>query len=197
MLPICFEEGVLNGYTAETPNYMNRATDTVLKNFLAQIFSATRSNGPRPGWIQTGQYKRQLQREQVAFVKGELRKSVTGRLPVEQESERRRRALGITDIRLVLDSSGSMLGRTPPLSMMTFEALGVDDEANVRDSLAEATRMKKGGMMAPPKPLSNGVAINGIHVDSNVNNDFGWAGGSEQDRMDLDKLLEEAGTGGF
>jgi transcriptional coactivator HFI1/ADA1 len=202
MLPICFEEGLFNGHTSGTPAFMNIATEIHIKDFLTRMYTSTRSNGPRPSWVKTAQYKRRFLHEEELFERGEVRKSVTGYLPVEQESESHRQPLGVFDVRLNLELGGSILGTTAPKSMRMFETLGIDDEAGMRDSVAETLRHKKAGMMAPPKPLTNGVLTNGVmtngvHRDISVDDDNGWAGGTDSDRMELDKILDDCMAGGF
>jgi transcriptional coactivator HFI1/ADA1 len=196
VLPICYEEGIFNGYAPQTIEYMNIATETHIKEFLTRIFASTRSNGPRSTWIKSAAYKKRQHREQDQFENGEIRKSVTGLLPVEQEAENNRRPLSMFDIRLNLDLGGSTLSTHTPRSMTIFEATGIDDEAATGDvEMIDAPPLLAGVMMAPPKPLTNGVLTNGIHKDVEMFDDYGWRGGNEPDRKALDDVLDDCLAG--
>ena len=105
MVPICYEESVVNGAAFPCATFMAIATENFIKGFLSSVFSRTRSNGPS-GTINgttTHKYRRQLEQEEMAFTRGELVKnSANGLLPIEAKEASGREALGVRDIRLTL-----------------------------------------------------------------------------------------------
>ena len=189
MLPICYEEGIFHGFANGTPEFMNIATEMFVKDMLTRLFTSTRSNGPL--WIKTGAYKRRLLREEEAFERGEIRKSATGLLPIEQEQERLRPPLSLPDLRLALELGGTAWSTHAPRAMRMFEATGMYDEVADRDGNM-APPSNKGSMLAPPKPLTNGVIVNGVHADEE---DTGWMGGNDGDRIEMDLVLDECLAG--
>jgi transcriptional coactivator HFI1/ADA1 len=126
MQPICYEEGIFNGFGRGTPEYMNLATEFFVKNALARMFTSTWSNGRN--WIQTESYKRRRLKEEAAVQRGEVRKSQKGLLPVDEELERSRRPLNATDFRSSANLGGMVFGRKTPRSLAVFETLNIDDE---------------------------------------------------------------------
>lgn len=188
MLPICYEEGIFHGFANGTPEFMNVATEMFVKDMLTRLFTTTRSNGPH--WVKTGAYKRRLLREEAAFSAGEIRKSTTGHLPVDQEQERNRSPLSLSDLRLAVDLGGTVWGNHAPVSMRMFEITGVRDDTS-RDEVVTTTT-KKGAMLAPPKKLTNGVLTNGVHHDED---DVGWIGGTEHDGYELNRALDDVLAG--
>jgi hypothetical protein len=47
LLPICYEEGVPDGCSPDTANFMIVATETFVKEVLSQIITRVHSNGPK------------------------------------------------------------------------------------------------------------------------------------------------------
>jgi transcriptional coactivator HFI1/ADA1 len=185
MLPICFEEGIFNGFGNGAPDFMNLATETHVKNWLTRLFASTRSNGKN--YVKTSSFKRRCIREEAAFRRGEVRKSHTGLLPVEQDMERNRAPLSTKDVRMSIELGGPSFGRRIPRALKVVESLGIDDESAQREQEKEKTP-KKGGML-PPKIMMNGNGlVNGVHEDDD---DYGWLGGSRKDRMGLNSILED------
>jgi transcriptional coactivator HFI1/ADA1 len=182
MLPICFEEGIFNGFGNGAPDFMNLATETHVKNWLTRLFTSTRTNGKN--YVKTSGFKRRCIREESAFHRGDLRKSHTGLLPIEQEMERNRAPLSTKDIRMSIDLGGPSFGRRIPRALKVVESLGIDDESVQRE---QETKTPKKAAMLPPKPILNGLT-NGVHEDDD---DCGWLGGSKKDRMGLNSILEE------
>lgn len=225
MLPICYEEGVFNGFAPGAGDFMNMATEHHLKDFFTRVFASTRANGPRPQWIKTGKYKRRLAREEEGFENGEIRRNVRGLLPVEMEAEQKRMPLSLIDLRLNLELGGTWLAHKPTRSMALFESTAIDDEAGMRsdEDLDPLPHKRSSGMLPPPlttaastgsqaalgsltglkPPLTNGVLTNGVHVNGvskdvemvDVNEDHGWQGGADADRMMLDGLLDDCLAG--
>jgi transcriptional coactivator HFI1/ADA1 len=198
MLPICYEEGIFHGFAQGTPDFMNIATEMYIKDMLARLFASTRSNGPH--WVKTAQYKRRMLREEQAWRKGEIRKSATGQLPIEQEQERNRTPLSLPDLRLALDIGGTPWGTHTPRAMRMFEATGVYDELAAREretSRGSSQGKMAGSMLAPPKPLTNGVLPNGVHTNGvhHEEEESGWLGGNDADRMELDRVLDDCLVG--
>ncbi|KAI1380707.1 transcriptional regulator of RNA polII, SAGA, subunit-domain-containing protein [Hypoxylon crocopeplum] len=113
MLPICYEQGLVNGHVADATQFMTVAAETFIKEFLSTVFSRTRSNGPGDSgsvgfgagasWIQSHKYRRQLRREEAAFGRGELSRDKSGLLPVEARAASERSPLSMADLRLALE----------------------------------------------------------------------------------------------
>jgi transcriptional coactivator HFI1/ADA1 len=210
MLPTCYEEGIFNGPARDAPAFMSQATEAFLKNLLSRALQVCRSDGAQ--YVQTRAYKRRRRREEVAFERGDVRKSAAGLLPADQEAEERRLPLSLLDLRLCVDVGTHGLGGGGARAMMRFEATGIDDEdmfgeRGEEEDAPPATKREGGAggkAVAPapapapaPKPLTNGVLTNGVHhhyededeemVDED--DDFGWPGGSARDRRELDGIL--------
>ena len=111
MVPICYEEGIVAGAHDGTAQFMNVATETFIKEVLSGIFGRTRSNGPN--YIMTSTYKRQLEREEGSWLRGEVQKNGNSLLPVEQAAASQRPALGMSDLRLALEMGDMYLGQMP------------------------------------------------------------------------------------
>jgi transcriptional coactivator HFI1/ADA1 len=200
MKPLCYEEGVLGGYSDGTPQYMNSAAEIYMKELLTQIFSSTRSNGAH--WVQTAAFKKRFKREERLANTGEVQRSPGGLLPVELEQERIRRPLGLVDIKLgrQLNIGGGRGLGSATMALRFFEADGIDDEETARDAAAAAEdalnlRLTNGingagPMHAPPRPEVNGTLTNGVHKEEQSEEDFGWSGGINSDQSALDDSLD-------
>ncbi|KAL2809289.1 transcriptional regulator of RNA polII, SAGA, subunit-domain-containing protein [Aspergillus granulosus] len=116
MVPICYEESVVNGAGVACAEFMAIATETFVKEVLSIVFSRTRSNGPSGtiNGMMKRSYKQQLEREELAFTRGEIAKDgATGLLPVEAKEASIRSALGVRDLRLSLEIGGGVLSHMP------------------------------------------------------------------------------------
>ncbi|KAI4675845.1 uncharacterized protein J4E84_009998 [Alternaria hordeiaustralica] len=215
LLPICYEFGLPQGHTSDCPDYLNIATETYIKEALANLLGKVSSNGP--GYVRTGEFKKKLAREERLVDRGELARGIGGELPVEAEERRKRKLLCMEDLRLALELGDSYLGQTPLIagSIMNSRFLdthGIEDIYN-----------------APAKPLTNGTLTNGINGITNGTKhdlngetwtiDFGdpmqiddedglqvdsgdpiqiddevgmlWQGGSVQDMQEMDDALDD------
>lgn len=186
MVPICYEESLVSGCSIPCADFMATATETFVKEVLSGIFGRTRSNVPAGSnsGIMTKRYKRQLEREEEGWLRGEISRSVgNGMLPVEMKEASGRRPLGMSDLRLALEIGDCALGQMPLVVERVvggyFE--GELEEERRREELIEET-------------LRLGAATNGIvEVDepSMDESDWGWHGGGAADRETLDSLLED------
>ncbi|KAI9812602.1 MAG: transcriptional coactivator hfi1/ADA1 [Pycnora praestabilis] len=201
LTPICYGEGIVNGSGTDTSvaAYMTVATETFVKEVLSNIFSRTRSNGPN--YIMTAQYKRQLEREEEAWLRGEVLKNGNGMLPVEEKAARERRPLGMGDFRLALEMGVSHLGQMPLTVQRIMSGylegeLGMDSDGH--DDDGDGEEMGEGGGGGALEPLN--LDVNGVNGASNGNtddsremddSDWGWEGGGPADREALDELLDD------
>ncbi|KAI0202036.1 transcriptional regulator of RNA polII, SAGA, subunit-domain-containing protein [Astrocystis sublimbata] len=113
MLPISYAAGLVGGHAPDVAQFMTIATETHIKEFISTILGRTRSNGPGEsgsagfgagaGWIQTHKYRRQLQKEEAAFARGELSRDKSGLLPIEAKAASERPPLSMADLRLALE----------------------------------------------------------------------------------------------
>ncbi|ODH47439.1 hypothetical protein GX48_06475 [Paracoccidioides brasiliensis] len=185
MVPICYEESVVNGASFPCAVFMSIATENFVKEFLSTVFSRTRLNGPS-GTINgtmTRKYRRQLEREEMAFTRGELVKhSTSGFLPVEAKEASTRQALGVPDLRLALELGGGLLGHMP---LVVDEILG----GYVEEEL-EAERQD---YMESISQISNNVnGVDGFSDEMDTDEaDWDWDGASSKDRMQLANLLDD------
>ena len=197
MVPICYEESLVNGCATSCAEFMATATEQYIKEVLSGIYGRTRSNVPASSGngILTQKYKRQLEREEEACLKGEvIRGQSNGMLPVEVKEAMGRRALGTSDLRLALEVGDCSLGQMPAVVERIMgdylegelAAYGREDEDD------EVERRNDGrSRMERVDNLTNG--INGGHVDelSVDEADWGWEGGGAPDRAKLNSLLDE------
>jgi transcriptional coactivator HFI1/ADA1 len=152
--------------------------------------------------VRTGEFKKKVEREERMVERGEIMRLGTGELPVEADERRRRKLLGMEDMRLALALGDTYLGQTPIIAGSIYNSRFLDTEG-IEDLYA-----------LPTKPLTNGVsngtngAANGVYhvsgetwtvdtgdpmqIDS-INDDpiLNWQGGSVQDIEDLDSTLDD------
>lgn len=182
MVPICYEESVASGAGFPCAEFMAIATETFLKEVLSSVFSRTRNNGPS-GTINgmvTRKYRRQLEREELAFARGEIAKDIaTGLLPVEAREASSRNPLGVKDLRLSLNLGGALLGQMPLVInniMTTYDEDELDCE---RQGYIEELRTK-------PDEDADVQSADEMDIDE----EWGWEGGTMADRDQLDSLLD-------
>jgi transcriptional coactivator HFI1/ADA1 len=167
MLPICYENGLPQGHSAECPTFMNIATETYIKEALTSLFQRVSINGP--GYIKTAEYKRRVEKEEAAVARGELNKTAGGLLPVEQEEMRKRRPLCMEDLRLCNIMGDSYLGQTPCISGQItngrfLDAPGVEELENEQPVSPQRPRERAGtvtGKTARPVPERSASSVAG------------------------------------
>ena len=123
MLPICYETGLVSGHAIDAAYFMSVATETFIKEVLSSIFNKTRSNGPGAtgsagtgggaSWVQSQKYRVQLEREEEAFLRGEVQRDKSGLLPIEAKAASERGPLGMADVRTALGIGDCGLGQMP------------------------------------------------------------------------------------
>lgn len=184
MVPICYEESVVSGAGLPCAEFMAIATETFVKQFLSGVFGRTRSNGPS-GTINgtmTRNYRRQLEREEMAHTRGELMKNSTnGLLPVEAKEASNRMPLGVKDLRLSLELSGGLLGHMP---LVVDQIMGgyVEEEleAERQDQLIASLDNLDGQVQTSP--------ADEMDIDEAG---WEWEGGGTDDRDNLGSLLDD------
>lgn len=204
MLPICYETGLISGHAQDAAYFMSVATETFIKEVLSSIFTKTRSNGPGATgsagtgggstWVQTHKYRAQLEREEEAFLRGEVQRDKSGLLPAEAKAASERGPLGMADVRTALELSDCGLGQMPVVVQQIMfgyregELEAWEDYSwpeNYDRIVGEFSDedVEMGGMNAP-----NG--INGVNGHNYDEDDFGWDGGEYEDKTSLDNLLD-------
>ena len=185
MVPICYEEALPNGCTSPCAELMAIATETYIKETLSTIVALARSNGPATlnDGIRTHKYKRQLEKEEEGFLRGEVaRNSVNGMLPVEAKEAIGRRELGMADLRLAVEIGGGTLGQMP----LTIERIMGGYQEGELEEESKHWRDVDGEVDDRPEPdMANG------DVMSLDENDWGWEGGGQSDRDQLGALLDD------
>lgn len=187
MVPICYEESIHSGCQAPCPEFMAMATETFVKEFLSKVFGRTRSNGPvgTHNGIMTRKYRKQLDKEEAALLRGELKRDATnGILPVEAKEANARRPLGIGDLRLATEVGGGLLGQMPLIIDRVMGShlegeLELQNEDLERDRAAVAE--------------NDNTVHNGEEMDVDEN-DWGWEGGRTADHDQLSQLLDDCLT---
>jgi len=212
MLPICYETGLTNGHVPDAAHFMTVATETFIKEVLSSIFSKTRSNGPGASgsagtgggamWVQTHKYRKQLEREEEAWMRGEIIRDKNGLLPIEAKAASERGPLGMADVRTALEINDCGLGQMPVVVQQIIfgyregEVEGWNDYTRLGPH-GKIIEVDKDGdddvQMGGVNGYTNGV--NGVNGHAHENppleaDDFGWEGEGNDDRSPLDDLLD-------
>ncbi|RDW74727.1 TADA1 family protein [Aspergillus mulundensis] len=180
MTPICYEESVVNGAGVACAEFMAIATETFVKEVLSVVFARTRSNGPSGtiNGMMKRSYKQQLEREELAFTRGEIAKDgATGLLPVEAKEASTRSSLGVRDLRLSLELGSGVLSHMPLLVDQIMGGYLEDElEADKRDRFDD---------IDDTEPMN---MVDDMDVDEA---DWGWEGATSGDHQHLSSLLDE------
>ncbi|OJJ04565.1 hypothetical protein ASPVEDRAFT_54703 [Aspergillus versicolor CBS 583.65] len=179
MTPICYEESVVNGAGVACAEFMAIATETFVKEVLSVVFSRTRSNGPSGtiNGMMKRSYKQQLEREELAFTRGEIAKDgATGLLPVEAKEASTRSALGVRDLRLSLEIGSGVLSHMP---LLVDQIMGGYLEDELEADKREHTDIDD----TNPQSVIDEMEVDEI--------DLGWEGATLGDHDQLDTLLDE------
>lgn len=193
MVPICYEESVASGAGFPCAEFMAIATETFIKQVLSSVFSRTRHNGPSGtiNGMMTRKYRRQLEREELAFTRGEISKDVaTGLLPVEAKEASIRQPLGVKDLRLALNLGGALLGQMP---LIVDQIMGTYDEDELeleRQGYVEEMREKAGADNAITAAAAAATETNGVDA-MDVDEEWEWEGAAMADREQLNSLLDD------
>lgn len=200
MVPMCYEESLPSGAGLPCAEFMAIATETFVKEVLSAVFSRTRSNGPSGtiNGMMKRNYRQQLEREELAFTRGEIVKdTATGLLPVEAREAGTRRALGVRDLRLTLELGGGVLGHMPLIIDQIVGGYLEDElETEKQDRVLE-NGVGVGGTGAEvsenrdikPAPVTEDEMD--LDEDDDSFEDWEWEGGTAADRDQLGSLLDE------
>lgn len=207
MLPLCYQSGLHGGHAPDAAQFMTVAAETAIKEFLATVFSRTKSNGPGDSgsagfgsgtsWIQTHKYRRQLRREEGALSKGELSRDKSGLLPIEAKAASERTALSMADLRLALEIGDCGINTMPILRKTVINNYrdGELEKYNSYSYLHGISPKKRsyddfvtGGVNgARPRQLTNG----GAHPDvMEIDEEPTWEGAESTDTSRLDNVLD-------
>ncbi|KAJ6007975.1 hypothetical protein N7540_011951 [Penicillium herquei] len=186
MVPMCYEESLPGGAGLPCAEFMAIATETFVKEALSAVFSRTRSNGPSGtiNGMMMRKYRQQLEREELAFTRGEIVKdTATGLLPVEAREASTRRPLGVRDLRLTLELGNGVLGHMPLIIDQVMggyfeDELGTEKQERLENGVTEAVEVK----MADEDPMD-------IDDIDEVLSD--WEGATTNDRDQLGSLLDD------
>lgn len=187
MVPICYEEGLPGGARDGCAEFVNVAAEMYVKEVLAGLFARVRSDGK--GYACTARYKRRVEREEEAWLRGEVVRNAAGLLPVEVETGLGRRPFGMEDLRLSLEMGDPFVGQVPLLAKRVavgWRVGGLEIEEN--ESSPERERRRE------EYPI-NGFHSNGVHHHTDEmdvdDNDWGWSGGANGDRDSLGGILDD------
>lgn len=214
MLPMCYETG-LSSHGTDAAQFMTVATETYVKELLSDLFGKTRSNGPGlsgsagsgggAGWVQTHKYRVQLEAEEQACMRGEIQRDKSGLLPIEAKAASERGPLGMADVRTALEIQASHFAQFPIMMEQIMsgyregelevwdEHQYINEHGRPVNSLDADGDVQMGGM--------NGIMTNGTtnlktsnflsQPEPSDNEDYGWAGGSVQDKGALNSLFAD------
>ncbi|KAI4138902.1 MAG: hypothetical protein L6R39_006557 [Caloplaca ligustica] len=193
MIPICYEEALPNGCSADCAEFMATALDHYMKSVISTIVRRVRSDLPTINSVGGGVVT-------TAKHKDALRKGLKGKKDPVVET---RKALGVDDIRVAISVGGwGELAQMPTVVMGIMNGWneGVlegwvysDDDA---DTIPE-DEMERSGKRPALRPTMDGLTngFGGGHPDYFVGEDedqnWGWAGGGAADRRYLGALLDE------
>ena len=217
MLPICYEESLVNGCTPACAGFMATATEHFIKEVLSSIYTRTRSNMPSGSVnsIMTNRFKKQLRREEEAVKRGEIVRGLgSGLLPVEVKEAASRKPVGMHDLRLALEVGDCGLGQFPftlGKVMNGYQEGELEEYAvkrkrdweaerkeaelkKTREEKLKAEKLRELHNMVNGVNGINSIVTNGIHEDEPMDDDdedWGWEGGRAADRLQLNSLLDE------
>jgi len=186
MVPMCYEESLPSGAGMPCAEFMAIATETFVKDVLSAVFSRTRSNGPSGtiNGMMMRNYREQLEREELAFTRGEIVKdTATGLLPVEAREASTRRTLGVRDLRLTLELGGAVLGHMPLIIDQIMggyleDELETEKQDRLENGVSEIREIKS--------------AEDEMDLDDDFEDSFSdWEGCTAVDRDQLGSLLDE------
>lgn len=187
MVPICYEESLPSGAGLPCAEFMAIATETFVKEVLSGVFSRTRSNGPSGtiNGMMMRKYRRELEREELAYTRGEISKdTATGLLPIEAKEASVRRPLGVRDLRLTLELGSGVLGHMP---LIIDQIMGgyFEDELETE----KLDRFENGvGEHGEVKASDDEMDLD--EADDTLS-DWDWEGGTGGDHEQLSSLLDE------
>ena len=205
MLPICYETGLVSGHAVDAAYFMSVATETFIKEVLSSIFSKTRSNGPGAtgsagtgggsAWIQSHKYRSQLEREEEAFLRGEVQRDKSGLLPIEAKAASERGPLGMADVRTALEIGDCGLGQMAVVVQQIMfgyregELESWDDYSWPEDYGRVLGEIPDEDIEMEDMNGADGInGVNGHNYDDI--DDYGWEGGEYDDKSSLDNLLD-------
>lgn len=185
MVPICYEESITNGASLPCAVFMSIATENFVKEFLSCVFSRTRSNGPS-GTINgtmTRKYREQLEKEEMAFTRGELVKNTAnGLLPIEAKEASTRKPLSVPDLKFTLELGGDLLGHMPLIVNQIMDGY-LDGELEAeRQGYVEEFEDGKGSV------YDDAFDPDEMDIDEAG---WDWQGASTADREQLNSVLDE------
>lgn len=213
MLPMCYETG-LSSHGADAAQFMTVATETYVKEMLSDLFGKTRCNGPGlsgtagsgggAGWVMTHKYRVQLENEEQACMRGEIQRDKSGLLPIEAKAASERGPLGMADVRTALEIQASHFAQFPIMMEQIMSGyregeLEVWDEHQYLNEYGRPVNhldadgdVQMGGMNGI---LTNGTSIKTANFHSQPEptdtEDYGWSGGSAQDKNALNSLFAD------
>lgn len=187
MVPICYEESLPSGAGLPCAEFMAIATETFVKEVLSGVFSRTRSNGPSGtiNGMMMRKYRQQLEREELAYTRGEISKdTATGLLPIEAKEASVRRPLGVRDLRLTLELGSGVLGHMPLIIDQIMGGYFEDElETEKQDRL-------ENGVSEHREVKASEDEMDLDEADDTLS-DWDWEGGTGADREQLSSLLDE------
>lgn len=198
MVPICYEESLPNGCGPSCAEFMATATEQYIKEVLSSILARTRSNVPAAiggNGIMTRKYRKQLDREEEGFLKGEVIRGLgNGLLPIEAKEAGGRRGIGMGDLRLAIGIGGCELGQMPGTvaAIMGGWEEGILEGWGRRqdDPTDDGDETERSGPRI--KGLPNGTNGNIAETEADADDvNWGWEGGAPADRSLLYSLLDD------
>lgn len=191
----------MSGHSPDSAHFMSVATETFIKEVLSSIFSKTRSNGPGTSgsagtggganWIQTHQYRDQLEREEEASLRSDVHRDKNGLLPIEAKAASERGPLGMADVHTALEIGDCGLGQMPAIRRQILDRFREGEIEGRNDYSYPAGYEPQVRIVGEDVNLDiemGGVnGTNGHDVDTE---DWGWEGCEKDATSGLDDLLD-------
>lgn len=184
MVPICYEEAIPQGSSMPCAELVVTSAEFFLKDFLGTVFDRVRANGPRyennvGDGIFTAKYQRQVERELNMVKAGTLQKiRDDDLLPIESQTTRMRRPLGVGDFKLASRVRPPLWTRVP---LLGFEVENKPTEGDYDDWKSERDQQL----------LMNGHTEKTDDEMDMDGDDFDWDAEGYGGRGALDSLLDD------
>ncbi|KAF2759955.1 transcriptional co-activator [Pseudovirgaria hyperparasitica] len=187
MVPICYEEGLTNGAAAGAAEFVSLAAEFYIKEALSSFIGRVATNGEN--FVRTGTFKRQLEKEEDMWMRGEIQKNAVGLLPAEVEANHQRKPLNMSDLKIAVQLGDPYLGAVPLLAGQIMASGWADPEEQKAD---ERTAQRAERVAQAPKATINNHLTNGDAMDIDEQaQDFGWQGAASVDQNALHSALDD------
>ncbi|KAJ9627373.1 uncharacterized protein PV06_07245 [Exophiala oligosperma] len=201
IVPLCYEEGVASGCSLQCAEYVAISAENYIKSMIGEVFDRVRSNGPRydensaNGGILTSRYKRAIDREETEVKMGKLSRTRDDELlPCEAAAAYSRRPIGMPDLQLARATGPIPWNQMPLVDWTIGNASAGYDYEEWQAKLQEMSigSGKENGHITGHilDKLEDGMDLDG------ANDNYGWEGAGEDERVGLQNVLADCLSAG-